>query len=321
MTTLQLGYREGRAITRSEAKNFYYAVLTLPQARRSAIYVVYAFCRQCDDAVDNDESPLDKMNALASLRHNLRQSYAGHAPDPLFEALADVASKYEIPQEYFEDVIRGVEADLTKTGYKDFEELRGYCYQVASAVGLICLQIFGYRDVKARDYAIDLGLAMQLTNIIRDVREDLEMGRIYLPEDEMARYGVASDQWLVNGGEVVSSVSSLTTDHRNAFVALMRFQAERARRYFDTGFQLLPYLSPRSRPCPAVLGQIYSKVLQRIEASGYDVFQGRISLSTAEKLRVTAQTWLSTLLPLPASGPVSRLRVKDGKDGGQGARR
>ena len=285
MTTLQLGYREGRAITRSEAKNFYYAVLTLPQARRSAIYVVYAFCRQCDDAVDNDESPLDKMNALARLRHNLRQSYSGHPPDPLFEALADVAFRYDIPEEYFEDVIRGVEADLTKTTYKDFEELRGYCYQVASAVGLICLQIFGYRDMKARDHAIDLGLAMQLTNIIRDVREDLEMGRIYLPEDEMARFGYSETdlrRYVIN----------------DAFVALMRFQAERARRYFDNGFQLLPYLSPRSRSCPAVLGQIYSKVLQRIEASGYDVFQGRISLSMAEKLRITTQTWLSTLLPL-----------------------
>ena len=287
-STLRLGYREGRAITRSEAKNFYYAVLTLPQARRSAIYVVYAFCRQCDDAVDNDESPLDKMNALARLRHNLRQSYSGHPPDPLFEALADVAFRYDIPEEYFEDVIRGVEADLTKTTYKDFEELRGYCYQVASAVGLICLQIFGYRDMKAKDYAIDLGLAMQLTNIIRDVREDLEMGRIYLPEDEMARFGYSETD--LNGHLI-----------NDAFVALMRFQAERARRYFDNGFQLLPYLSPRSRACPAVLGRIYSKVLQRIEAVGYDVFRERVSLSKGEKLRVTAQTWLATMWPM-ASG-------------------
>jgi phytoene synthase len=285
MTTLQLGYREGRSITRSEAKNFYYAVLTLPQARRSAIYVVYAFCRQCDDAVDEDGSRDDKLAALADLRLNLGQAYSQRASNPLFEALADVAFRYNIPQEYFEDVIRGVEADLTKTSYKDFEELRGYCYQVASAVGLICLQIFGYRDMKARDHAVDLGLAMQLTNIIRDVREDLEMGRVYLPQDEMSRFGYSEAELrnhTING----------------PFVALMRFQAERARRYFDSGFQLLPYLSPRSRSCPAVLGRIYSKVLQRIEASGYDVFRERISLSKGEKLRVTAQTWLTTVLPL-----------------------
>ena len=285
MTSLQLGYRESQAITRSEAKNFYYAFLTLPQARRSAIYVVYAFCRHCDDAVDTAGSHHDKLAALASLRFNLGEAYSQRTSNPLFEALADVAFRYDIPEEYFEDVIRGVEADLTKASYKDFEELRGYCYQVASVVGLICLQIFGYQDAKAKDYAIDLGLAMQLTNILRDVREDLEMGRVYLPQDELSRFGYSEAElrdYAIN----------------DAFVALMRFQAERARRYFDSGFQLLPYLSPRSRSCPAVLGRIYSKVLQRIEASGYDVFRERISLSKGEKLRVTAQTWLTTVLPL-----------------------
>ncbi len=285
MTSLQLGYRQSRAIARSEAKNFYYAFLTLPQARRGAIYVVYAFCRHCDDAVDTAESDHDKLAALANLRFNLGEAYSQRTSDPLFEALADVAFRYDIPEQYFEDVIRGVEADLTKASYKDFEELRGYCYQVASVVGLICLQIFGYQDAKAKDYAIDLGLAMQLTNILRDVREDLEMGRVYLPQDELSRFGYSEAElrdYAIN----------------DAFVALMRFQAERARRYFDSGFQLLPYLSPRSRSCPAVLGRIYSKVLQHIEASGYDVFQKRISLSKGEKLRVTAQTWLTTVLPL-----------------------
>ena len=285
MTSLQLGYRQSRAITRSEAKNFYYAFLTLPQARRNAIYVVYAFCRHCDDAVDTAGSDHEKLAALANLRFNLGEAYLQRTSDPLFEALADVAFRYDIPEEYFEDVIRGVEADLTKASYKDFEELRGYCYQVASVVGLICLQIFGYQDAKAKDYAIDLGLAMQLTNILRDVREDLEMGRVYLPQDELSRFGYSEAElrdYAIN----------------DAFVALMRFQAERARRYFDSGFQLLPYLSPRSRSCPAVLGRIYSKVLQHIEASGYDVFRERISLSKGEKLRVTAQTWLTTVLPL-----------------------
>ena len=285
MTSLQLGYRQSRAITRSEAKNFYYAFLTLPQARRSAIYVVYAFCRHCDDAVDTAGSHHEKLAALANLRFNLGEAYSQRTSNPLFEALADVAFRYDIPEEYFEDVIRGVEADLTKASYKDFEELRGYCYQVASVVGLICLQIFGYQDAKAKDYAIDLGLAMQLTNILRDVREDLEMGRVYLPQDELSRFGY-------------SEAELRDYDINDAFVALMRFQAERARRYFDSGFQLLPYLSPRSRSCPAVLGRIYSKVLQRIEASGYDVFRERISLSKGDKLRVTAQTWLTTVLPL-----------------------
>jgi phytoene synthase len=285
MTSLELGYRESRAITRREAKNFYYAFLTLPQARRSAIYVVYAFCRYCDDAVDNAGSQDEKLAALSDLRVRLREAYLGHADDRLFQPLADVAGRYDIPQEYFEDVIGGVEADLTKVRYENFEELRGYCYRVASVVGLICLQIFGYKDASAKDRAIDLGLAMQLTNIARDVREDLELDRIYLPQDEMARFGYSEAD--LRAGTV-----------NQAFVNLMDFQAQRARSYFKSGFQLLPYLSPRSRACPAVLGQLYSKVLQRIEASGYDVFQQRISLSKTEKLRVTAQTWFTSMLPM-----------------------
>jgi len=283
-TDVELGYRESREITRREAKNFYYAFLTLPQERRRAIYVAYAFCRFCDDAVDTAESADQKTAMLQNLHDGLRDAYSGNTSDPLFLALADVADKHDIPEEYFKQVIYGVESDLTKVRYQDFEELRGYCYQVASVVGLICLQIFGYKDDAAREYAVDLGLAMQLTNIARDVQEDLDMGRIYLPQDEIARFGYSED--ALEAGIVNES-----------FIDLMRFQAERARSYFDSGFKLLPYLSPRSRACPAVMGQLYSKVLQRIEASDFDVFQRRISLSKSEKIRVTAQTWFTSMLP------------------------
>jgi phytoene synthase len=283
-TDVELGYRESREITRREAKNFYYAFLTLPQERRRAIYVAYAFCRFCDDAVDTAESADQKAAMLQKLHDGLRDAYTGNTSEPLFLALADVADKHDIPEEYFKQVIYGVESDLTKVRYEDFEELRGYCYQVASVVGLICLQIFGYKDDAAREYAVDLGLAMQLTNIARDVQEDLSMGRIYLPQDEIARFGYSEE--ALEAGIVNKS-----------FIDLMRFQAERARSYFDSGFKLLPYLSPRSRACPAVMGQLYSKVLQRIEAAEFDVFQRRISLSKSEKIRVTAQTWFTSMLP------------------------
>ena len=283
-TDVELGYRESRKITRREAKNFYYAFLTLPQERRRAIYVAYAFCRYCDDAVDTAESEDQKTAMLQKLHDGLSDAYTGNTSDPLFLALADVADKHDIPEEYFKQVIYGVESDLTKVRYQDFEELRGYCYQVASVVGLICLQIFGYKDDAAREYAVDLGLAMQLTNIARDVQEDLGMGRIYLPQDEIARFGYSEE--ALEAGIVNES-----------FIDLMRFQAERARSYFDSGFKLLPYLSQRSRACPAVMGQLYSKVLQRIEAADYDVFQSRISLSKSEKIRVTAQTWFTSMLP------------------------
>jgi phytoene synthase len=284
MTDLELAYEQCRLITRREAKNFYYAFLTLPEARRRAIYVAYTFCRYCDDSVDAQRSLDEKLLMLAELRRKLEETYHGHTTEPVFLGLADVAQKYNIPQEYFREVLSGVESDLVKDRYQNFEELRQYCYQVASAVGLICIQIFGYKDSKARDHAIDLGLAMQLTNIVRDVKEDLEFGRIYLPQDEMARFGYSEEE-LRNG--IVNE----------PFINLMRFQTRRARDYFQSGFLLLPYLSPRSRACPAVLGQLYSKVLDLIEAADYDVLHQRVSLTKSEKLRVMAQTWLTSILP------------------------
>ena len=281
---LELAYEACRIITRREAKNFYYAFLTLPAAKRRAIYAAYAFCRHCDDSVDEETSTDAKMTALADLQSNLNDTYSGNASSPVYLALADVAQRYEIPQDYFREIIMGVESDLVKDRFANFQELREYCYRVASVVGLICLQIFGYENDDAKEYAVDLGLAMQLTNIIRDVREDLDMGRIYLPQDEMARFGY-SEEDLRNGVR------------NQAFIDLMGFQSQRAREYFDRGFKLLPYLTRRSRACPAVLGALYSKVLDRIEASDYDVLDSRVSLSKAEKIRITAQTWLGSMLP------------------------
>ena len=287
-TELELAYADCRNITRREAKNFYYAMVTLPQEKRKAIYAAYAFCRQCDDSVDDAASPEAKLSALAEMQANLEEAFRGRPATPVFLALTDAAERYAIPQEYFSEIIRGVESDLVKTRYRDFEELREYCYRVASVVGLVCLQIFQYRDAVAREHAVDLGLAMQLTNIIRDVREDWSMGRVYLPQDEMARFGYSEEQ--------------LAAGVRNdAFVELLRFQGQRARGYFRSGFRLLPYLSRRSRACPAALGAIYSRVLDRIEASGYDVLDGRrIALSGGEKARIAACAWVGSMLPLPS---------------------
>lgn len=288
-TELELAYADCRQLTRREARNFYYAFVTLPQQKRKAIYAAYAFCRHCDDSVDEAASPEDKQAALDGLHDSLGQAYRGRPPTPMFLALADTADRYSIPEDYFREIILGVESDLVKTRYRDFDELRQYCYRVASVVGLVCLQIFQYRDDAAREYAIDLGLAMQLTNIMRDVREDWGMGRVYLPQDEMARFGYTEEQ-------LAAGV------HNDAFVELLRFQGQRARAYFRSGFRLLPYLSRRSRACPAVLGAIYSRVLDRIEESGYDVLgEQRIALPAGEKVRITARAWLGSTLSL--AGP------------------
>ena len=290
-TELELAYAGCQSVTRREAKNFYYAFFTLPQDKRKAICAAYAFCRYCDDSVDDAASPEDKASALAELQSSLELAYLGRPPSPMFLALADTADRYDIPQDYFREIISGVESDLVKTRYRNFDELREYCYRVASVVGLVCLQIFQYRPEDgeaARGYAVDLGLAMQLTNIMRDVREDWNMGRVYLPQDEMARFGFTEED--------------LGDGRRNdAFVELLSFQGQRAREYFRSGFRLLPYLSRRSRGCPAVLGAIYSGVLDRIEASGYDVLgERRIALSAGEKVRITARAWLASALSPPA---------------------
>ena len=284
VTDLQAAYEECREITRREARNFYYAFVLLPADRRRAIYVAYAFCRYCDDAVDSESSANEKLRRLSELRQLLARCYEGQAEEPVFVGLAQVARDYAIPREYFDDVLSGMEADLVKTRYQDFDELRRYCYQVASVVGLICIHIFGFKDDRARAHAVDLGLAMQLTNISRDVKEDLEFGRIYLPQDELSRFGCTEED--LQAGRV-----------NDAFRELMRFQAQRARVYFLSGLQLLPYLSPRSRACAAVLGGIYSKLLDRIEAADYDVFSQRVSLSTTEKLGVMSQSWVASMWP------------------------
>lgn len=278
---LAAAYEECRKVTRREARNFYFAFLTLPARQRRAIYVAYTFCRYCDDSVDAEGTYAEKLSRIQDLRTRLSATYAGKADQPVFVALADVATTYGIPEEYFQEVLNGVESDLVKTRYADFEELRAYCYQVASVVGLICIHIFGFRSgEEARKGAVDLGLAMQLTNICRDVLEDWEFGRVYLPQDEMQRFGVTEADL---GNRVVTE----------GFANLMEFQIDRARQYFASGRQLLPYLSPRSRACPAALGLIYGGVLNKIEAAGYDVFRERISLSKSAKLGLMARAWLT----------------------------
>lgn len=256
----------------------------MPSDKRNAIYAAYAFCRYCDDAVDQELDTDSKLTKLQDLRLQLESATQGSPEGPMFTALAHAANVYNIPSQYFDEVINGVEMDLTKSRYQTFEELQLYCYRVASVVGLICIQIFGYKSPVAKQHAINLGLAMQLTNIIRDVREDLDRGRIYLPLDELSQYGCTEQN-------LATEIPNQST--RN----LMAFQVERARMYFQRGGKLFPYLSPRSRACPAVLSQLYIRILDHVEANSFNVFDGRISLSKNEKLLVTATTWLKSFLP------------------------
>ena len=263
---------------REHARNFYYAFRTLPRERRRAIYAAYAFCRVCDDIADGDLPTDDRRRGLSELRSRLGSALDGDRTDPVLTAVAHASSRFGISPGHLGEVIDGVEMDLSKARYADFEELRGYCYKVASVVGLISIEIFGYSDPAARRHAVDLGLAMQLTNIMRDVREDFARDRVYLPQDEMSAFGY---------GE--SDLRAGVVDER--FRGLMALQAKRARAYFESGSRLLPLLRPESRACPAVLGALYSAILDRIEASGFDVFGRRIGLSLPEKLVLMTRFW------------------------------
>ena len=282
--TLQEAYRHCRQITRREARNFYLAFITLPNSKRRAIYAAYAFARLCDDIADGDGPTPEKVAQLDQVRHALAEAYAGRPREAVFIALLDVARTYQIPQSYFEDLVAGVEMDTVKSRYATYGELRQYCYGVASTVGLICVEIFGYRDPMARQYAVDLGLAMQLTNILRDIREDASRGRVYLPQDELAQHHY-SEAELLQG--VVNP----------QFVELMRFQARRAREYYARGAKLLPLVPARSRACISVLYGLYSRLLDRMEARGFNVFQGRTRLSGFEKLLLTIRLWATSFLP------------------------
>ncbi|MBI2965850.1 MAG: presqualene diphosphate synthase HpnD [Chloroflexi bacterium] len=283
---LQDAYDRCQAITKSGAKNFYYAFLTLPREKRRAIYAAYAFCRLCDDIADEPDPNGDRRARLDSVRADLAAAYAGKPEGHVFHALSHAAMKYRIPEQYFRDVVAGVEMDLSQTRYATFDELKDYCYHVASAVGLICIEVCEYSDKKAIEYAVDLGIAMQLTNILRDVEQDARNGRVYLPQEDLARFGYTEPELLAG---VVD----------NRFRALMEFEVGRARTYFKSGEMLLPLLDRRARACPEVMFRIYRRLLSRIEERGYDVFGPRVSLSTPAKLSIMARSWLRSFFPIP----------------------
>ena len=283
-TELDQAYDHCQRIAKEHAKNFYYAFKTLPTDKRRAIYATYAFCRLCDDIADEEMALEEKGRRFAETRRLLDDSLRGNSDGPVFTALEDAANSFGIPEKYFEEVIEGVEMDLMKSRFADFEELRAYCYKVASVVGLVCIEVFGYKDPRAKEYAIDLGLAMQITNILRDVKEDAERDRVYLPLDEIERFGYSVEELMAG---VVNE----------PFRRLMTHQAQRARAYFDSGKRLLPLIDQESRVCPAVLHGVYSALLDRIEASGFEVFERRIRVSTPKKLMITARHWAGGLMP------------------------
>jgi phytoene synthase len=262
--SVQEAYAEVGRITRREAKNFAYGIMVLPRAKRQAIAAIYAFARRVDDVADG-ELPLEEKRARLE---ELREALAGDLADPVFVALRDARERFGIPQEPLEALIDGGFQDLEQATYRDFAELRGYCEKVAGAVGLACVPVYGSEDM---EHAKTLGIALQLINIIRDVDEDRQLGRVYLPQDELAAFEVE---------ELAPSPQ---------FRELMAFEAERARTYLAEGLRLLDSLDRRSALCVGTFAGLYRETLDRIEAAGFDVFGEKTRLSTPRKLAVVAR--------------------------------
>ena len=262
--SVQEAYAEVGRITRREAKNFAYGIMVLPRAKRQAIAAIYAFARRVDDVADGELPPEEKRARLEELRAALEADPV----DPVFVALRDARDRFGIPRAPLEALIDGGLQDIEQSTYRDFAELRGYCEKVAGAVGLACVPVYGSDDT---EHAMTLGIALQLINIMRDVEEDRQLGRVYLPQDELTAFGVE---------ELAPSPQ---------FRELMAFEAERARMYLAEGLRLLDSLDRRSALCVGTFAGLYRATLDRIEANGFDVFGAKTRLSAPRKLAVVAR--------------------------------
>jgi phytoene synthase len=268
MLTVEESYRYCLKVARTRAKNFYYSFVLLSRQQRKAMCAIYAFMRYCDDLSDE---PGASRAAVEAWKRDLDDALEGRFSDhPVWPAFHHTVRRFGIPHEYFRQMIDGIASDLEPRRIETFDELYGYCYQVASVVGLTIIHIFGFDTRSALPLAEKCGVAFQLTNILRDIREDAERGRIYIPAEDLRRFGVTEED--------------LGAGRRDeAFLRLMRFEAARARGYYSESAPLLDLIHPRSRSSLLALISIYSRLLERIEGTNYDVFSRRVRLSLFEK--------------------------------------
>lgn len=261
----------------SSGSSFYYSFLFLSKPCRRAITALYAFCREVDDVVDDNRTPEVGRAKLQWWKEEVERLYLNNPQHPITLALQKPISDYDLPQEYFLEIIDGMEMDLEQQRYATFKELSLYCYRVASVVGLLSAEIFGYRDRLTLKYARDLGMAFQLTNILRDVGEDARRGRIYLPSEDLQRFGV-QEQDLLQGRETPE------------FYQLMAFEAERAREFYQRAHDTLPDMDRRSQRAGLIMSAIYQRQLDELEKDGFHTLTRRISLTTLAKLWLAGKT-------------------------------
>ncbi len=276
---------ESASITRKSASNLALAFILLPRAKRDGMTALYAFCREVDDVADEESAPVEKRRSqLAAWREDVRRACAGETPSfPVNRELQPVIAGHQLPFELFDELIKGVEMDLDIKRYETFEELEQYCYRVASVVGLLSIEIFGYRNPACRAYADSLGKALQLTNILRDVRTDAERGRIYLPLAELRKFGVTQEEIL-------------RLEYSDRFEKLAGSIGERARHFYHLARQTLPPEDRRSMVAAELMGSVYWKLFRKLEAKRFDVFGPKPTrLSKGHKLLLVARSWVRTV--------------------------
>ena len=276
-------------LARRSGSNFYHSFFFLPQERRDAMHAVYAFCHEVDGAVDDPAPGSDPRVHLARWRADVAALYrqdgdgGAHSSNPIIICLADHIRRLGIPQDYFDEIIAGVEMDLTINRYATFSDLYQYCYRVASVVGLVCLKIFGARAPESQTYAVNLGIAFQLTNILRDLKVDGARGRIYLPTEDLTRFGYGEQELLAGACTP-------------AFTSLMEFECRRAQEYYRAAEAALPESDRRALLPAEIMRAIYHTILERIEASRYDVFARRVTLSPPRRVAVALGAWLKNTI-------------------------
>ena len=271
--------QSAKRLTQKSRSNFYFSFLFLPKVKREAIYSVYAFCRHSDDIADQSLSPEERAEQLKAWRQRLDACYEGSAETPVMQSLFETVQRYRIPKEYLDDLINGVEMDLTRTRYETFDDLYPYCYRVASVVGLICIEIFGYENPDSRKFAGYLGGALQLTNILRDISTDAEQDRIYVPLEDLRRFHLSEDDLLQGRCS-------------DAFVEMMAFQVERAESYYQKAVEMLPRQDRSNMIAAEIMGAIYHRLLDRIRAANYDVFAHTIAIPDWKKFLIAFELWL-----------------------------
>lgn len=267
-----------RRRTSASGSSFYYGFLCLPTQRRRAIMALYAFCREIDDVVDETSDTELARSQLEEWRAEVARVYAGTPQHPVGQALADIVAEFRLPQEQLLEIIDGMEMDLEQSRYADFSQLQLYCYRVASVVGLLSAEIFGYTDRHTLRYAHDLGMAFQLTNILRDVGDDARRGRIYLPQDELARFGVSEDDILA--GRYTPQMTEL-----------LAFQAQRAQEFYERALGELPDADRRAQRPGLIMAAVYRRLLDEIVAGGYRVLGDPPRLATALKLKLATNAF------------------------------